>query len=162
MRACRVHRSRDMKAHAIALLRIVESVSLASPPEHEERAERVSYKGDKANAPPADGWIELATPTPARNGREFIPVSADAGTFTMIRIEASSGRPIVRSVRVDYADGAHRFVQLDQVLRTGAAPTLIDLHGAHELQRIIVVGDPDSRGSYRVLGTWLAPDVAKR
>jgi len=154
-----------MTTLTLAALFLVGSFSLvAAEPTREEHSGRVSYN-EKAQPKPVtktEGWTELATPTPATHGREYIVVDGAAGVFTKLRIVASTGRPIVRSVRVDFRDGGHRTVQIDEVLDHARRPSAsVDLRGAHEIESIVVVTDQDSRGSYQVLGTSEEP-VAHR
>ncbi len=151
-----------MSTILIALV-VVGSISLAAaeppPPEH---SGRLSYS-DKAPPKPTGGWIELASSTPATNGREYVVISSTAGPFTMLRIVADKGRPIVRSVLIENHDGSHRLVRIDEVLDHVKRPSAsIDLHGAQTIDSIVIVTDRDSRGSYQVLGTTEAPGVATR
>jgi hypothetical protein len=150
-----------------ALIVVVGSMSLVSAaPARDEHSERVRYneKTHYDKTPKAgDGWVELASSTPASNGREYIVVNATAGTFTMLRIDADKDRPIVQSVRIEYRNGTHRIVQLDKVLdEKKRQSAFVDLHGPHEIESLVVVTDRDSRGSYAVLGMTEKVNVAGR
>ena len=107
----------------LTALVVVGSISLAAaeppPPEH---SGRLSYT-DKAPPKATSGWIELASSTPATNGREYVVISSTAGPFTMLRIVADTGRPIVRSVLVELHDGSHRLVRIDEVLDHAKRPS---------------------------------------
>ena len=156
-----------MSTSTIAALLVMGSMSLASAaPTRDERSERVGYneKTRHDNAPkPAVGWVELASSTPAHNGREYIVVDATAGAFTMLRLDADKDRPFVQSVRVEYKDGTHRIVQLDQVLdQTKRRSAFVDLHGPREIESVVVVTDRHSKGSYAVLGMAERSNVASR
>lgn len=156
-----------MSTSTIVALLVTGSMSLASAtPIHDERSERVSYneKTRHDSAPKAaEGWIELASATPAHNGREYIVVDATAGAFSVLRIDAAKDRPIVESVRVEYRNGTHRIVQLDQVLdQTKRRSAFVDLHGPHDIESVVVVTDRHSKGSYAVLGMAERSNVASR
>jgi len=138
---------------------------VSASPVREESTERVSYNERRARAVtrPADpGWIELASPTPASHGREFVVVGADAGAFTQLRLTAASGRPGIRAVRVDYHDGSRRTFEIEKVLTARSRPIYVDLRGARELRQVIVMTDRDSSGSYRLEGNTREASVATR
>ncbi len=153
---------------AVALLVVVGSTSYVSPaPVRAEPGERVRYNDKEHRVPtPAassDGWVELASATPASNGREYITIDANAGAFTSLRIDADAGRPFVDSLRIDYKDGTHRIVQLGERLDAKKRRSaVVDLRGAHEIDSLVVVSDRDSKGSYAILGMADKPPVASR
>ncbi|MEO7729388.1 MAG: hypothetical protein ABIY55_00320 [Kofleriaceae bacterium] len=146
----------------------------AAPPAHEsvaptreETTGRLSYNDAAAKpAPdvtdPADGWIELASATPASHGREFISIDADAGALTRLRLTAAAGRPGIQAVRVDYVHGGSRTFPIDKTLAAKRAPAYVDLRGPRAIRQIIVISDRDSRGSYLVQGLTGDPGVAMR
>ena len=145
---------------------------VAAMPEREETTGRISYNNNRKpddrrkaddgrrrgepsgtkHAARDPGWIELASPTPASHGREFVVLGADAGRFDQLRVVASSGRPEVHTVRVDYLDGRRRVFEIDRVLDVRRGPAYLDLRGAHEIKQIIVASDRASRGSYVLEG----------
>jgi len=161
---------------------------VAAMPEREETTGRISYninrkpddrrrpddrrkaddgrgRGDPGGTKHAardPGWIELASPTPASHGREFVVLGADAGRFDQLRIVASSGRPEVHTVRVDYLDGRRRVFEIDRVLDVRRGAAYLDLRGAHEIKQIIVASDRASRGSYVLEGHTGDTHVAMR
>jgi hypothetical protein len=168
-----------MRSAALTLVFLTSAASAVSAaPGPDETTGRVRYKEkhdkekrDKAPAPPrldpapadaaANGWIELASATPASHGREFILVGAAAGTFTGLRLTASSGRPGISSVRVDYADGSRRTFEIGKALAR-RRPIYVDLRGARELRQIIVVSDRASPGSYVLEANTGEAGVASR
>jgi hypothetical protein len=111
---------------------------------------------------PADGWVELASATPASHGREFIYLDDDAGALTRLRLTAAAGRPAIHAVRVDYAHGGSKTFPVDRTLVAEHAPVEVDLRGAHEIRQIIVISDRDSRGSYTLQGLAGTTGVAMR
>ena len=149
-----------MKIPAISgLLLALAASPVSAEPAKQETAERISYSDKAKSQAPVEEWVELATPTPAAHGREYISVD---GRYAQIRIEATKGRPIVRSVRIDYGDGSHKFVRLDRLLKR-EKPATIDLKGGHDVVRIVVDSDWQSRGMYSVHGARPQPtDVATR
>jgi hypothetical protein len=153
---------------AAALLIVLGSTSfVAAAPVRAEPGERVGYKdkGPRAATPatPSDGWVELASATPASNGREYMVIDAGAGAFTSLRIDADAGRPFVDSLRIDFKDGTHRIVHLGEVLDAKKRPSaVVDLHGPHQIDSLVVISDRDSKGSYAILGMADKPAVASR
>jgi hypothetical protein len=109
-----------------------------------------------------DGWVELASPTPASHGREFISVDDHAGAIKELRLSAASGRPYVSSVRVDFKDGTRRTFAIDRVAASGKRAIRVDLHGAKQIQQLIVVTDRTSPGAYLVEGRAGAVGLASR
>ncbi len=144
-----------MKTPALLAVLVAGSSSLvAAAPAPRESTARVSYTDLNPPAPDdagaQDGWIELASPTPASHGREFITVEGD-NSFTRLRIAAATGRPIVRTVRVYYKDGTSRVVRVDKVLdKRRNSVAIVDLRGAHAIDQVIVNTERDSKGTYTV------------
>jgi hypothetical protein len=157
-----------MRSTALTFVVITAAASLVSAePKRDETTGRIRYN-ERASRPAAPskvapdsvaarnlGWIELASPTPASHGREFVLVGADAGQFTQLRLSAVSGRPEVYAVRVDYQDGSRRVFEVGRVLDTRRRPAYVELGGAHELKQIIVITDRRSLGSYLLEGTTM-------
>jgi hypothetical protein len=162
-----------MKIPGVFALVLVTSTSLATAePRHlpdtarmshedkqEENNGRLSYKDDAPVdkvAPTNGDWVELATPTPASHGTEFLVVGKEQGEFAHLRFDASSGTVILRRVRVYYDDGKQKVVDLDKVLRAhhGAGSSAsIDLGDPKSIDRIVVMTEPQTKGSYAVYGT---------
>ncbi|HEU4732626.1 MAG TPA: hypothetical protein VFT22_32245 [Kofleriaceae bacterium] len=135
------------------LFLVTAAATVSAAPGREETTGRVSYSNVPArgqSAALATGWVELASATPAKHGREYIEVGASAGTFTQLRLTAASGQPSIRAVRVDYEDGSHRTYQVGKVLGGRRRTIYVDLHGAHALRQIVVITDRGSPGSYLV------------
>src|SRR5262245_24922948 len=84
--------------------------AVSAAPADKGSTERVSYTDPRGRDAPST-WIQLASPTPARHGREYIAVDA---RYAVLRIDATTGQPRVRSVRIRYTDGTERVVELDQ------------------------------------------------
>ena len=140
-----------MMTRALSALLVAGSFSLgAAAPVDQETTERVSYK-DKARVdiPTEDGWVELASPTPASHGREYIAVAPDAGPFVRLRLDADAGRLIVLAVRIDYRDGTRRTVRIDKVLAK-QRPTYVDLKGPRRIERVVVTTEGSKKATYTV------------
>ncbi len=137
---------------AITTLLFAASASVvAAEPSKTETAPRVSYtdKGADANAAP-NGWIELASPTPAKHGRQYITVDEDAGPFTLLRLDAAAGRPMVKAVRVLHTDGSGRLIRVEKRLDP-KRPAYVELRGARAIEHVVVITDGRS-GSYTLHG----------
>lgn len=159
-----------MRILATTFLFLAGAASLVSAsPAREETTARISYS-ETREAPRArpviePGWVELASPTPAKHGREFIMVGADAGAFTQLRLTAASGRPVIRSVRIHYADGRRRSYDVDKAIDAKRRPIYVDLLGPSAIRQVIVYSDKNSPGSYVVEANSGEPSrrtIAKR
>lgn len=154
MQGCRF----AMKSSAVFAFILVGAVATASAqPEPAEPSGRVSYTDQAEAARPAaaqqGGEVQLATPTPADHGTEFIVVGKDAGQFSQLRLAATSGKVIVRRVRIFFADGTQQAADVNTTLDgarrqdatvTVKAPKAID----H-----ITVTTENGHGSYALYGT---------
>lgn len=142
-----------MRTSAITALLLAGAASVVSAapgtPPKQETAERVTYSADSKGPARTDDWVELASPTPARHGREFITVD---GRYVQLRIDAHAGRPVVQSVRVVYADGTQRVVKVRRALAGKRATARIDLDPARAIAHVVVVTDWRSKGTYTVRG----------
>lgn len=152
-----------MKTTALVLLLVAGSAQATPQTKEQDREStaRVTYN-EKAKRPAvSDDWIAVATPTPASHGREYITVDPDLGAFVRLRIDASAGRPIVRSVRVDFRDGKSRVFAIDRAVEKGK-PAYVDLRGAKQIERIVVVSEGSPKASYAVFGAPNTGTVATR
>ena len=152
-----------MKILAISGLLLAAFASdVTAAPSKDETAERVSYTNDassKRSATNPEGeWVELASPTPVSHGREFITVD---GRFAQLRIDAAKGRPIIKSVRIVYANGKDRVVRIGRTLSGKQRTAVVELSGAR-IEHIVVQTDTQSRGSYTVTGVPVSNGVATR
>jgi len=157
-----------MRITALTFLVATTTSSLVSAaPVREETAERVSYSTSKraqprVKPPVEPGWVELASETPASHGKEFVGIDAGTGTLTQLRLTATSGRPGIRAVRVEYKDGSHKTFEVEKVLGAKSHPAFVDLHGAREVVQIVVTTDRTSPGSYVLEGNTADASVAAR
>jgi len=146
-----------MRTTALTFVIVTTAASFVSAaPAREETTGRISYnehrKPVKIALDRQPGWVELASPTPASHGREFILVGANAGALTQLRLTAASGHPEIHLVRVEYEDGSHRVFEVGRVLDGRHRPAYLDLRGAREVRQIIVTSDRRSLGSYLLEG----------
>ncbi len=148
-----------MKSPVVFTLIVVGAAATATAqPGSPEPSGRVSYTDNPAAQPaaavPKQGdQVQLATATPAANGTEFVVVGKAAGAFSKLRIEAASGRVIVRKVRIFFDDGTQQTVQVDRILdsKRGKDAT-IDLHGVKSIDHVTVSTEP-GHGTYALYGT---------
>lgn len=161
-----------MRSPGISTLILVGlTATAAAQPKQEETSGRVSLKEDDARrkardsqAPraPAD-WVELATPTPASHGTEFVMVGKDAGGFGKLRLDAVKGVVPVKTVRVVFTDGTAKSYRLGKRLDAKRQPSLyVDLPTTATIEQIVVTTDPRARGEYAVYGSGTGGVVADR
>lgn len=138
---------------------VAASVTAASAePKQEETSGRVRLtENDDQNASlsrtPGE-WVELASPTPARHGTEFIMVGKEAGTFSKLRIDATKGRTNVVRVVVHFDDGKVKTVRLDRALHAKRAKSaLVDLGEPRRIERVVITTERHTRGEYALYGS---------
>lgn len=156
-----------MRSPTLFALIVLGSVSAASAqPKQEETSGRVSLKEKdaKANAPRQAGdWVQLATPTPAKHGTEFVVVGKEAGYFSKLRLDAAKGKTIVRRVKVVFDDGKTKNIQLDRVLSAaGNRSAVVDLGDSRAIDRIVVTTETETNGEYAIYGSSGGGVVGKR
>lgn len=137
---------------------------VSAAPVDNETTERVSYTNKARRAAPAtndDGWIEIASPTPASHGREYIELDRDTGPLVRLRIAGHRGRTIVQTVRVDFQDGKSRTIRLGQVV-SKEKPAYVDLRGPHRVERVVVTTERTARAEYIVQGEPAGGAIARR
>jgi len=125
-------------------------------PKQEETSGRVSLKenapADQSPRTPED-WVELASPTPAKHGTEYVVVGKDQGEFAQLRIDAVKGAIPVKAVAVEMADGSVKNFKLNKRIDVKRNKSLIiDLPTSSSIAHIVVVTDRKSTGEYSVFG----------
>ena len=128
----------------------------SAEPKQEETSGRVRLddkQNKKADEPRQPGdWVELASPTPAKHGTEFVIVGKDAGAFAKLRIDPAKGKTIVRKLKVFFVDGGVKTVQLDKVVSQGK-PALVQLGDAKTIDRIVITTETHTNGQYAIYGS---------
>jgi hypothetical protein len=151
-----------------ALIVLGTGTQAAAQSKTEETPARVSLsdkaaptRSDAARQPNA--WVELATGTPARHGKEFVVVGKDAGTFGKLRLDAGKGKVIVLRVKVHYDDGTAKFYMVDKRLDAKRQKsTLVDLKTQKAIDRIVVSTETYTNGEYSLYGASSSGVVAGR
>ena len=117
-----------MKITSFLAAFLVANTTVSAAPDDNETTERVSYSDRRSSRSIAtdDHWVELASPTPASNRREFIEIDARYGPFVRLRLDATAGRPTVRSLHIEYVDGTQRVVRIAKVIDR-RHPVFVDL-----------------------------------
>jgi hypothetical protein len=139
-----------------AIIVVGISVPAAAEPKQEETSGRVSLKENaesKNDAPRQPGdWVEIASPTPAKHGTEFVIVGKEAGAFSKLRVDGAKGRTVVRKVKVFFTDGTVKSVLLDKTLRQGKS-ALVDLGAPKLIDRVVVTTETHTKGEYALYGS---------
>jgi hypothetical protein len=113
---------------------------------------RIRY-GDTKAPDHESGWTQLATPTPAKHGTEFVMVGKELGKLGRVRIDADKGTVIVRRVKVYFADGTQQVVNVDRSLGPKHESAEIALKAPAEVDRIVVTTEPQTKGEYTIYGS---------
>ena len=139
-----------MRIPSVFAIVLVASVGTASA-----EPERIRYGDakapDKKPAAAADGWTQLATPTPAKHGTEFVVVGKELGPFGKLRIDAQKAPVVVRRVKVYFDDGKTYVVQVDKVVKAKKS-TEIDLKVPGTIDHVVIQTE-DGRGEYALYGS---------
>ena len=141
-----------MKSFALILV-LALTTTVGAQPDRNPDHDRYRY-GEHAPTAHRDGtWIELATPTPTRNGTEWLNLGSD-NRFSQLRLTANDGRVIVRTVTVVFTDGGKRAYRLDRNLGgRQSRDVLVRLDGERRISQIVVTPDRDVHGTYTVYGS---------
>ena len=132
------------------------AASADSTEKPETEVGRVSLDEPKgADTPRAPSqWLELADPTPAKHGTEFIVVGAQQGSFSRLRVDAAKGRTIVKHVRVDFSDGSKKTYKVGKtVSKNGRKFTEIVLGVTKPIEQVSITTDRQTGGHYAVYGS---------
>lgn len=129
-----------------------------APPKPEENSERVRLDDERgtktgaATVPPE--WVELASPTPARHGTEFVLVGKQAGAFAKLRLDAAKGKTIVRTVKIYFDNGRFKTFQVDTIIsERGRKSAFVELGDPQPIDRIVVNTEAHTRGEYAIFGS---------
>jgi hypothetical protein len=141
-------------------LPILSAIAMAATtataqPRQEETSSRVRYVAPKPNPSlPLDGhWIELASPTSVKHGTEFIMVSAEAGRFSQLRVDAYAGTVILLRLRVFGNDGTVQTVQVGRRLDRMHKSVVIDLLAGRSIDQIAITTETRTQGKYTIYGS---------
>src|SRR5262245_11507803 len=116
-----------MKSSALFAVMVLGTAATVSaqpkreaPPKHDEAGGRVRLnestdQNPDAGRAPSD-WVELASPTPAKHGTEFVMIGKEAGAFSKLRFDAAKGKTIVRKVKVFFDDGKVKTIDVDTIV----------------------------------------------
>ena len=154
-----------------AMILVGLTAAATAQPKQEETSGRVSLKEHDARqkardqqAPraPSD-WVELASPTPASHGTEFVIVGKEAGGFGQLRLDAVKGAVPVKQVKVLFTDGTSKSYRLNKRLDAERQTSLfVDLPTTATIEQIVISTDRRSQGQYAVYGSGTGGAVAKR
>lgn len=154
-----------MKSSTVFALIVAGHVGTAyAQPKQEEISGRVSLDddatGDSDALRSSSEWVELATPTPAKHGTEYLVIGANAGTFSQLRLEPASGRTDVVKVKVFFANGDTKTVRLDRTLSTKRKKSAyVDLGSPKPIDHIVITTETYTNGTYALYGTAMRAGV---
>ena len=158
---------RAMKIPGVfAIVMLAGATAASAGPARDKDNARISYKDEAAKKAPDDAprdgeWVQLASPTPASHGTEFVVVGKEQGEFAQLRIDPSAGRVVVRRVKIYFDDGKQKIVDVDKVIdasRKNSATIALDSPRA--IDRIVVSTETGTKGSYAIVGQAGASSTA--
>jgi hypothetical protein len=160
-----------MRSPALFTMILVGVATTASAqPRQEEPTGRVSHnesqKDPKRDAQRQSGeWVELGDPSPAKFGTVYVMVGGeDAGLFGKLRLEATTGKVVVKQVRVMFADGKSKTYKVGKTLdtkRKQSSTTIVDLGDARAIDQVVITTDRRG-GEYALHGATSGGIVAER
>jgi len=112
----------------------------------------VSTSSEPVPTMPAPQWVPLADGYSATTPSQQIDLRG-RGEFARLRIQGTSGTPVIKQITIDYSDSEPaQVVRIDEQLAPGQVRD-IDLNGGRRpVKRIIVYAEPQSSGQYTVFG----------
>ncbi|HEY5946522.1 MAG TPA: hypothetical protein VIV40_13565 [Kofleriaceae bacterium] len=166
-----------MKIPAILAALVVTTVTAAAAPKlesvqpklesveprHTESTARLSLQDKKKKKAPKvakvrqpGDWFEVGDATPAKFGTVFFVVGDDAKSVSKLRIDAVTGKVLVRRIAIYFDDGSTRILALNKTLDTKRAKsTFVDLGGIKTIDRVVVTTDAYVNGEYAIFGSAL-------
>jgi hypothetical protein len=149
-----------------AVIVLAASTTATAQPKQEESSGRVSLN-DKGGPPlpraDKDGWLELATDTPVKHGKEFVVVDKDIGAIAKLRIDAEKGKVIVNRVKVYFADGTSKLYAPDKRLDPRhVASLIVDLGPRRTVDRVVITTETYTKGTYALYGSSSGGTLARR
>lgn len=143
-----------MRASALcAFILLGAGIATADTPKQETEVGRVGLADQKPPPRAPTQWAQLATPTPAKHGTEFVMVGAQQGSFSRLRLDAAKGRTVVKSVRVMFSDGTSKDYKVATTLSDkGHSTQTVELGVTKPITQISVTTDRTTSGSYAVYG----------
>lgn len=156
-----------MKIPGVFVIVLFGAATVASAqPAHEDNTGRVSYKDTAKGKPDTaqqGGWVQLASPTPASHGTEFVVVGKELGQFSQLRVSPAAGKVVVRRVKIYFENGKQKIVDVDKVIDANRKnPALIDLDQPSAIDRIVITTEPQTKGTYAIYGTAGEGGVARK
>ena len=144
-----------MRVLSVLTVIAMAATTATAQPTREEAGGRVSYVvPQRKPTPPSEArWIELASPTSVKHGTEFITVSAEAGRYSQLRVDAYAGTVILLRLRVFGNDGTVQTVQVGRRLDRMHKSVVIDLFAGKAIDQIAITTETRTQGRYTVYGS---------
>jgi hypothetical protein len=88
---------------------------------------------------PTTSWISLAQPLHLQNGRDMLTLNR-LGSYTQLRLQATSGLSYIQKVKVKFRDGSVQNVSFNQWLSNRNPMLQVDLRDNRGIESIAVIG----------------------
>ena len=111
----------------------------SSAPVIRDHGDRYTTPVYQAPARPSTTWISLAQPLHLQNGRDMLTLNR-LGSYTQLRLQASSGYSYIQKVKVRFRDGSVQNVTVNQWLTSRNPMFQVDLRDNRGIESITVMG----------------------
>lgn len=107
--------------------------------------------GFQAPQPPAEGWRNLGALVEVSPIQRTVQISGQGGKIATLMIKGVSGEPEVEQVLIEYMDQQQMKVDVNRRFGPGDGQ-VVELKDNRPINKITVFLDPDSQGTFEILG----------
>lgn len=107
--------------------------------------------GHQAETPPVASWVSFGMPRETSPIQRTIDVGGAGGNIGQLYIKGVAGEAEIQQIQVEYMDQGVKRIDLDMRFQPGDGQ-VIELREQRPISRIIVFIDPDTQGTFEVLG----------
>lgn len=107
--------------------------------------------GYQAETPPVEGWVSFGAPVETSPLQRTIHVQGAGGNIGQLYIKGVTGEAEISQIQVEYMDKGVKRIDLNMRFQPGDGQ-VVELREQRPISRIIVFIDPDTQGTFEVLG----------
>lgn len=146
---------------SVAMARPVTASGYAGAPivrdhrDHRAPAPAPAYEGTSHSPPFVPLWVTLGTQSRIADGEMAFRVGPRLGRFSVLKLQSSSGKSLIKRVEIRFTDGRTQVVALDRYLSSSNRTIMIDLAGewSRSIRNITVVGRNARSSAFTVLAS---------